>query len=298
MPYLDPSVYVLLGINILMGWSFYVILRSGQISLGNAGFMAIGAYSSSAATVKLGVPFGLGLIVSVVVGSIAGWLLGIPALRIRGIYLAMATIGFGFLVQDLFSNLDYTGAQVGFHGMHGTTLPIVYLVAAVVALFFFRLQGARLGKAQQAVREHEVVASTLGLNTTYVKLLSFSIGAATASLAGALYAHFILFISPEHFVFWESIWPAFYVLIGGADTVLGPVLGAAIVTLLPEYFRVLQEWRLLVFGIVMMVIIALRPQGLYARDVETWLLQRLRLLGKALLNLRPIAYLDRLRQAN
>jgi branched-chain amino acid transport system permease protein len=271
---IDQSVLVLMGVNILMGWSFYVILMSGQFSFGNAGFMALGAYSASVATVKFQLPYAVGLLIAAVVGAATGWLLGLPALRIRGVYLALATIGFGFLVENLFINLEYTGAQVGFYGMQGTTLPLVYGFVVVIGLLLVRLEHSRLAKSLQAVRENEVVASTLGLNTVYLKLLSFSAGAALAALAGALYAHYMFFISPELFGFFQSVWPAFYVAIGGAGTVIGPVLGAAVVTLLPEYFQPLKEWRLLVFGLTVMVLIAVRPQGLYTREMQRWLLAR------------------------
>jgi branched-chain amino acid transport system permease protein len=265
---LDQSVFVLMGINILMGWSFYVILLSGQFSFGNAGFMALGAYAAGVATVKLQMPYALGLVIAVVVGAVIGWLVGLPALRIRGIYLALATIAVAFLVENLFINLDYTGAQVGFYGLQGTTLPIVYLLVALLGLLLLRVQHSRLARSLQAVRENEIVASTLGLNTTYLKLLSFSTGAAFAALAGALYGHYLYFISPELFGFFQSIWPAFYVAIGGPQTVIGPVLGAAVVTLLPEYFQPLKEWRLLVFGLVVMALIAVRPEGLYTRHMQ------------------------------
>src|SRR5579885_1522847 len=279
---IDQSVLVLMGINILMGWSFYVILMSGQFSFGNAGFMALGAYSASVATVKFQLPYAVGLLIAAVVGAATGWLLGLPALRIRGVYLALATIGFGFLVENLFINLEYTGAQVGFYGMQGTTLPLVYGFVIVIGLLLVRLEHSRLAKSLQAVRENEVVASTLGLNTVYLKLLSFSAGAALAALAGALYAHYMFFISPELFGFFQSVWPAFYVAIGGAGTVIGPVLGAAVVTLLPEYFQPLKEWRLLVFGITVMVLIAVRPQGLYTREMQERLVQGvLALVGRA-----------------
>jgi branched-chain amino acid transport system permease protein len=269
---IDESVLVLMGINILMAWSFYVILRSGQFSFGNAGFMALGAYAAGVATVKLQLPFALALLIALVLGAVVGWLVGLPALRLRGVYLSLATIGFAFLVEDLFINLEYTGAQVGFYGLQGTTLPLVYGAVVVVGLLLLRIHGSRLAKSVQAVAENEVVASTLGLDTTYLKLLSFSMGAAIASLAGALYGHYIFFISPELFGFFQSIWPAFYVALGGRETVLGPVLGAAVMTLLPEYLQPLKEWRLFAFGSALLVLMAVRPQGLYTRALQAWLL--------------------------
>lgn len=265
---MDEAVLVFLGVNILMAWSFYVIHLSGQFSFGNAGFMALGAYASAVATVKLGLPYPVGIALGVALGTVVGCLVGVPALRLRGVYLSLATIGFAFLVENLFINLEYTGAQVGFYGLTGTTLPVVYGAVVVVGLLLARLQGSRLARSLQAVREQEVVAGTLGLNATYLKVLSFTIGAAIASLAGALYAHYTYFISPELFGFFQSIWPAFYVALGGRDTVLGPLLGAAIVTILPEEFQPLKEWRLLVFGLTVMLLAAVRPQGLYTARVQ------------------------------
>jgi branched-chain amino acid transport system permease protein len=264
----DESVLVLMGVNILMGWSFYVIQLSGQFSFGNAGFMALGAYAAGVATVKLGLPYPVGLAVAVLLGALIGCVIGFPALRLRGVYLALATIGFGFLVEDLFVNLEYTGAQVGFYGLTGTTLGGVYLAVVLVGLLLLRLQHSRLAHSLQAVREQEVVAGTLGLNTTYLKVLSFALGAALASLAGALYGQYVYFISPELFGFFQSIWPAFYVALGGRDTVLGPVLGAAFVTLLPEEFQPLKEWRLLVFGLAVLLLAGIRPEGLYTSRVQ------------------------------
>ena len=259
---IDRSVIILLGVNILMAWSFYIILLSGQLSFGNAGFMALGAYSSGVATVKLHLPYTAGLLLAVVIGAGVGWLVGLPALRVRGVYLAMMTIGFGFLVQDLIDNVGYVGAQVGFYGMSGTTLAVVAVAVVVLAVLLWRFQASRLARSLQAVREQEVVASTLGLHPTYLKLLSFSSGAAIAALAGALYAHYTTFVSPELFGFFASIWPAFYVAIGGAETIFGPVLGAAIITLLPEYLQPLKEWRLMAFGLIVVLMMAVRPQGL------------------------------------
>ncbi len=264
----DESVLVFMGINILMAWSFYVIQLSGQFSFGNAGFMALGAYVSGIATVKLGLPLPLGIALALVVGAAVGGLVGFPALRLRGVYLSLATIGFGFLVEDLFVNLEYTGAQVGFYGLTGTTLATVGAAVIVVGALLLRLQQSRLARSLQAVREREVVAGTLGLNATYLKVLSFTTGATIASLAGALYGHYTYFISPELFGFFQSIWPVFYVALGGRDTVLGPVLGAVIVTLLPEEFQPLKEWRLLGFGLVVIALAAVRPEGLYTRHVQ------------------------------
>lgn len=283
---MDESVWVLLGISILMGWSFYVILLSGQISLGNAGFMALGAYVSGIATVKLGLPYPVGIALGTAAGTVVGTLIGFPALRLRGVYLALATIGFAFLVEDLFVNLDYTGAQVGFYGLSGTTLPIVYGTVVAIGLLLLRLQGSRLARSLQAVREQEVVAGTLGLSATYLKVLSFAIGAAIASLAGGLYGHYTSFISPELFGFFQSIWPAFYVAIGGRDTVIGPILGAAFVTILPEEFRPLKEWREIVFGLAVVALAAVRPQGLYTGGVQ-------RAIGAAARRVLPLRRAER-----
>lgn len=272
---------MMIGVNIILAWSFYIMLATGQLSMGNSAFMALGAYSASVATVKVGVPLFAALILAIVVGAFAGILVGFPALRVRGIYLAMMTIGIEEVVQSAFRNLQYVGGATGFRGMRGVTVWMVFLAVAILGAFLWKLGSARLGRSFEAVRDDEMVASTMGLNTTHIKVLAFAIGAAMASLAGALYAHFMLFIAPDHFDIWQSIVPAFYVVFGGVQTLLGAAFGAIVLTLLPEYVRPLREWSIVVYGLVIMAMMAYRPQGLISKSTSQRIVQALGFAGIA-----------------
>ncbi|MBI2954373.1 MAG: branched-chain amino acid ABC transporter permease [Chloroflexi bacterium] len=261
------STQMMIGVNIILAWSFYIMISTGQLSLGNSAFMALGAYGAGVATVNFKLPLLVALIIAIAIGGLFGTLVSFPALRVRGMYLAMMTIGVEEVVQSFFRNFDYVGGATGFRGMKGVTVWMVALAVVLMAFFIWRLESSRLGRSFEAVRDDEMVANTMGLNTTYIKVLAFAIGAAMASLAGALYAHFILFIAPEHFDFWQSILPTFYVILGGVQTLWGAALGAVILTLLPEYFRPLKEWWIIVYGLAIVAMMAYRPQGLISKSV-------------------------------
>lgn len=259
------ALRVTVGVNVLMAWSMYIILASGQLSLGNAAFMAIGAYVSSILTVKLGVPLIPAIAIGVIGGSLAGVLVGFPALRLRGIYLAMLTIGVEESIQLFLVNFEPVGGSMGMRGMLGTTEVVVLSCVGVVLVFLWRLETSRLGRAFAAVRDDEVAASVMGLNTTYIKVLSFAIGSAIASLAGAVFAHYMFYIEPANFDILRSLTPVFFVIFGGGQTFWGPAFGAIVLTLLPEYARSIASWRNSVYGIVILVMIIWRPQGLISK---------------------------------
>ncbi len=263
----DESVLVWIGLNIILAWSFYIILSTGQISLGNSAFMSLGAYSAGVATMKFGIPLFPALLIAMIVGGISGVIVGFPALRVRGVYLAMMTIGVEEIVQSLLRNFDYVGGPMGLRGMEGVSAWMVFLAVVLLGILIWRLESSRLGRSFAAVRDDEMAASTMGLNVTYIKVLAFAIGAAMASLAGGLYAHYMMAIAPENFDIWQSFLPTFYVILGGAQTFLGGALGAIVLTILPEYFRPLQEWRVVVYGLAIVLMMAYRPQGLISKSL-------------------------------
>lgn len=263
----EKSVLVFMGVNIIMAWGFWIMIATGQLSLGNSAFMAIGAYVGGVITVKYKLPLPLGFAGAIVLGAIAGAIVGWPALRIRGMYLAMATIGVAEVLQIFFKNFEYTGANVGFNGMRGTTVELVILVVAILFLFFLRLSNSRLGYTMEAIRSDEVAAGAMGINTTYVKMLAFILGAVMSAVAGVLYAHFMFFIAPEHFGIFQSIYPVLFVTLGSVETFWGAAFGAIILTLLPEYIRFMAEWRNVLYGVLIVLIMAVRPQGLISRSV-------------------------------
>ncbi|MHB8170527.1 MAG: branched-chain amino acid ABC transporter permease [Thermincolia bacterium] len=259
---LTDTVYIYVGINIILALSLYITLSTGQISLGQGAFMGIGAYTAGVLTVKMGWPLLLAMVVAAVFTAGVGIAVGFPALRLRGIYLGIATLGIGEMVRVFLNNFHYTGALEGFSGMSGTSMWLVYLMVVLCILFTWRLTNSRLGWAFKAVHEDEIAAQTMGLNITYVKLTAFGISAAMAALAGGLYGHFMYYIHPENFGFHTSLLILFYVIFGGVATYWGAVIGAAILTVLPEYIRELDQWRMVVYGIIIIIMMIVRPEGL------------------------------------
>lgn len=261
------GVVALMGINILMAFSVYAILSTDQLSLGNAGFMAIGAYTSAYLTVNSGVPFLPALAVGGLVAGVFGLLLGIPALRLEGLYLVMATFGFGEVVRTFFMNFEPTGGAYGFRGPMGTTLPIIYGCVIVFGAILWRLSHTRLGSSLDAVRDDPEVALAMGLNVTLLKLGTFVFGAAIAGVAGGLYAHYMFYIESSNFNLLVSSMAILYVILGGMFTFWGALVGAVIFSILPEALRFLADWRLTIYSIVLVLMIILRPHGLITRSM-------------------------------
>ncbi len=260
------TLLLLTGINVLLGWSAYLPLATGQLSLGNAGFMAVGAYVASLLTLKLMWPLTAALVIGGLVAGTLGILVGLPALRLHGIYLAVATLGFGEIVRTFFLSFEPTGGPMGLRGMSGTTLGMVWTWVLVCGLALFLLAHSRLGLALDAIHDDEVAAELIGLNTTATKVGAFGAGAALAGLGGGLYAHYILFIEPATFNFLESITMVLFVLLGGMRTFWGTVVGAAVFTILPDLLRVLHDWRGAFFGALLVVLLIVRPWGILPRE--------------------------------
>lgn len=252
------------GINILLAWSVYVILMTGTMSFGNVAFMAIGAYSAGVLTAKLGVPYGPAMLAATLACLIVGAAVGYPALRTRGLYLIMVTIGLAFSVRVILENIDYVGGVGGFGGMFGTTVYHVYGIILIVGIGLWAISRSPLQRILDAIREDEIAATSLGINVVYVRIAMFALGAALAGLAGAMFSHYMIFVSPEHFGIITSFFIVLYVIFGGMNNLWGPVLGAIVMTLLPEFFRPIAEWRTTLFCAVLIVILLVRPEGLLA----------------------------------
>ena len=260
-----------LGINILLALSVYCPMATGQLSIGNAGFMAIGAYVSAMLTVHVHLPLFPSLIIGGIAAAIIGVLFGFPALRLKGIFLAMATLCFGEIVRNFFMNFlqPLTGGAYGFRGIGDVPVSISWIWGWVVfsLVFFFFLSRSRVGLALTATHDDETVSELIGINIVFLKVAAFGVGAFIAGVAGGLYAHYYLYIEPEFFNVWESIFIALYVIMGGMLTYWGPVLGASIFTLLPEFLRFLQDWRGAFFGVVIIGLMIARPSGLVTREI-------------------------------
>lgn len=260
-----------LGINILLALSVYCPMATGQLSIGNAGFMAIGAYVSAMLTVHVHLPLFPSLIIGGIAAAIIGVLFGFPVLRLKGIFLAMATLCFGEIVRNFFMNFlqPLTGGAYGFRGIGDVPVSISWIWGwvALSLVFFFFLSRSRLGLALMATHDDETVSELIGINIVFLKVAAFGVGAFIGGVAGGLYAHYYLYIEPEFFNVWESIFIALYVIMGGMLTYWGPVLGASIFTLLPEFLRFLQDWRGAFFGVVIIGLMIARPSGLVTREI-------------------------------
>jgi branched-chain amino acid transport system permease protein len=259
------------GINILLALSVYAPLATGQLSVGNAGFMAVGAYVSAILTVHLHWPLFPALVVGGVAAGIIGLLVGFPALRIRGIFLAMVTLAFGEIVRNFFMNFltSLTGGAYGFRGIGSTPVSLTWIWgwAGFFLVFFYFLTRSRIGLIMLATHDDDTVSELIGVNVLVLKVGSFGLGAMIAGIAGGLYAHYYLYIEPEFFNVWNSIHMVLFVIMGGMLTFWGAVLGALIFTVLPEILRFLHDWRGAFFGAVIIGLMIARPSGLLTREI-------------------------------
>jgi branched-chain amino acid transport system permease protein len=253
------------GILLLGALSVYIILATGQLSLGNAGFMAIGGYIASFLTVELHWPLTAALIAAALAACIIGIIVGFPALRLKGIYLAMATLGFGEMVRSFFLVFGRMGGSGGYHGMKHVSLGYIWAWAGSLLLLVFVLERSRLWLEMRAVHDDETAAGLVGLNTTLIKIAAFGFGAAVAAVAGGLFAHHYVYIEPGNFGFERSIDFVLAVILGGSTLGAGALVGATLLVLLPEWLRFLTDWRLAAFGALLILVLLTRRQGLLDR---------------------------------
>lgn len=262
------SIAIIAGIYIIMSLSFYLPFMVGQISLAQAGFMAIGAYTSAVCTVKFGIPYVPAVFVGGIVAGIVGLMLGLPALRIKGIYLLLLTLGFGEIVRVVFINLEYTGAAAGFPGIpyQEQTLLYTYGVVLILIIFFNRLRKSRMGRAFQAIGSDEDAAEIIGVDIVSAKLTAFSVGAFIAGIGGGIFAHYEEYIEPLMFGVMHSIEFIIFTIFGGIQIFWGPIFGAFILTFIPEFLRAIQEWRMELYGVILIVMMIVRPVGVIGLD--------------------------------
>lgn len=247
------------GINVLLAWSVYLVLITGSLFFAQGTFMAIGCYTAGVLTVKFGWPLLPATLAGAVFASVVGAVVGWPALRLRGVYLILVTIGITFCGRVLLENVEYVG---GFGGMTGAAPVAAWITVAVVGVGLFWLSRSPLQRSFDAVREDDRVAASLGINVPVVRLIGFAGGAFIAAIAGSLFGHYMSFVRPESFDVLLSVYVVLYVVLGGVNNMWGALLGATVMTLLPEYFRVLAEWRPTVFGLAILLMLLFEPQGL------------------------------------
>jgi branched-chain amino acid transport system permease protein len=262
-PYHEIILF-LIGINIILSVSLNLISGiTGQFSIGHAGFMSVGAYVGAICTTKLGYPFPVALVVSVAAAGLTGLLIGIPTLRLRGDYLAIATLGFGEIVRVVFLNIEYVGGAAGMIGIPQLTNWPWLFGSVIMTIFIIQnLIRSSYGRACIAIREDELAAEFMGVNTTACKVLAFSIGAAFAGLAGVLYAHYFFLIQPANFNFLKSFDILVMVVLGGMGSTTGAVLAAVFLTIISAWFSSFSDVRMILYALVLIIIMIRRPQGL------------------------------------
>lgn len=258
------QILILIAINIIMALSLNLIVGyTGQLSIGHAAFMSLGAYVSAVATLKLGTPFIFSLLLGAFAAAIFGVLIGLPTLRLKGDYLAIATLGLGEIIRIVFLNLKITGGAVGLRGIpKETTLLWAALSALMTLLILHRILNSRLGRAFVAIREDETAAESMGINATYYKTVAFGIGAFFAGFGGGLFSHYFRYIHPNVFGFMRSIEHLCMVVLGGMGNMLGAIIGAVALTAVPEALRASAEYRMLFYGAILVIMMRVRPEGL------------------------------------
>jgi len=279
--YWETNVVMML-INIILAVSLNLINGfTGQFSIGHAGFMAVGAYVSAIFTVKLELGFALGLIVATLAAAVLGFLIGMPTLRLNGDYLAIATLGLGEIIRIAILNIDYVGGAAGFMGIpRETSFPLAFWIMVIVIYVIKNFKNSADGRACLAIRENEIAAETMGINTTKYKVMAFTIGAAFAGTAGALFSHYYYIAHPASFTFMRSFDILTMVVLGGLGSMTGAVTGAILLTGISAALADYPEWRMVIYSIVMIVLMLNRPQGLFgSKELSFKMFQSVKLGG-------------------
>ena len=258
-----------LGINGLLALSMYVVLAVGQLSLGQAAFMGLGAYSSVLMTLRLDLPFLVVLPLSVVVPVAFALAVGVPTLRLSGVYLAIATIGLGEVLRAVYLNVDLFGGALGLSGIpERATAPMIYGLLGLAVLALWLVGRSGIGRAMEAMREDETAAEVMGVPVRRYKMGALVASAALAGLAGCLSAHVSSFIGPNEYGFEPAVTILSYALLGGIGTPLAPVVGASVLTLLPELLRGVSDIRLVLNGVIIVLAVLFLPNGLLAARMK------------------------------
>lgn len=274
------NMLITIVINIILAVSLHLIIGiTGQFSIGHAGFLAVGAYASAIATMNFNVPFLAALPIGGIAAAIAGLIIGIPSLRLRGDYLAIATLGFGEIVRIVMLNIDYVGGASGMmvNSMTDWTTATACLIITLVVIANFT--NSTHGRACISIRENEIAADAMGINTTYYKVAAFAIGAFFAGIAGGLYAHNFYIIQPSNFGFLKSFDILIFVVLGGLGSMSGAVIAAVLLTIVSTFLQDYPETRMIIYSLVLIIMMIYRPQGLLGTKELTQLFKKRATVG-------------------
>jgi len=267
---IDPysmQILVNIGIGIILALGLNIIVGlTGQLSLGHAAFMSVGAFTGALLTIKTGMPFSLTILLSGLITAAVAAAIGWPILRLTGDYLAICTLGFAEIVKVVFLNLDITNRALGLTvPTPNTSLSMPLIVLVVVCLTIIAsafIQNSRFGRALKAIRDDEIAAESMGINIARYKVQSFAVSAFMAGTGGCLYGHFLGYINPSDFGFLKSIDMLSMIVLGGLGSIPGAVFGASLLSAAPEFLRFMSQYRMLVYGALLVFLMVFRPNGL------------------------------------
>lgn len=270
LSFVDPytmQILVNIGIGIILALGLNIITGlTGQLSLGHAAFMSVGAFTGAIITIKTGSPFFLTILLSGSITALVAALIGWPILRLSGDYLAICTLGFAEIVKVIFLNLEITNKALGLTvPTPDSSLPMPVTVLIVVILTIIAssfIHNSRFGRALKAIRDDEIAAESMGINIARYKVQSFAVSAFMAGIGGCLYAHFLGYINPSDFGFLKSIDMLSMIVLGGLGSIPGAVFGASILSAAPEFLRFMSQYRMLVYGALLVFLMVFRPNGL------------------------------------
>lgn len=263
------GILVLVGINIILAVSLNLATGFlGQLALGHAGFMSIGAYTAAIFTKAFpDIPelprLFIGLLLGALLAGFFGLIVGIPALRLKGDYLAIITLGFGEIIRVVIENISITGGAQGLRGIKKLSTPyVVFWITVMIVALLYCLIRSRHGRAIMAIREDEIAAESSGINLTYYRTFAFTVSAMLAGVAGGLYAHHISILGASNFGFMRSVEIVVMVVLGGMGSFTGSILSAATLTILPEALRGFSTYRMLIYSIALIAMMIFKPSGL------------------------------------
>ncbi len=271
------NLVLTLGTNALLALSIWLTLSCGMLTIANAAFMGLGAYASAILTMSYGMPFPVAILGGMVTPILLAFAIGNATLRLSGVYLAMSTLAFGEVVRiGILNSEPLTGGALGMNGIpQSTQWWHVAMAVVLVLLGLWRLRGSKIGRSFEAIKEDETAAGLMGIDVDAHKMLAFTLGAAIAGLAGALNAHLTFFIGPNEYGFDRGVEILTMAVLGGINSLAGPVLGSVILTILPEFLRAFGDFRLVVNGVILVLIVLFLPKGIWdPAQVKAWLDRR------------------------
>lgn len=267
----QSNLFIQIGYNIILAVSLNLSCGFlGQLPLGHAGFMSVGAYASALFSMAVDLPvfveFPAALLIGGIAAGIAGIIIGLPALRLRGDYLAIITLGFGEIIRVIILNLKFTGGAFGLRGIERhSSISWVFIFTIITIFIIHTLLKSRHGRAIISIREDEIAAEASGISLTYYKTVTFAISAFFAGIAGGLYAHYLSILDPSNFGFMKSVEILVMVVLGGLGSVIGSIVSASVLTIIPELLRSFADYRMVAYSLLLIIVMIFKPSGLFGR---------------------------------